>query len=43
VEPQGFARLVRDIHAVESAMGDGAKRIYDSEIPIMEKLRRVGR
>lgn len=43
VEPQGFARLVRDIRAVESAMGDGAKRIYDSEIPIMEKLRRVGR
>lgn len=43
VEPQGFVRLVRDIHAVESAMGDGAKRIYDSEIPIMEKLRRVGR
>lgn len=43
VEPQGFVRLVRDIHAVESAMGDGAKRIYDSEIPIMDKLRRVGR
>jgi N-acetylneuraminate synthase len=43
VEPQGIARLVRDIHAVESAMGDGVKRIYDSEIPIMDKLRRVGR
>jgi len=43
VEPQGFVRLVRDIHAVASAMGDGAKRIYDSEIPIMDKLRRVGR
>jgi N-acetylneuraminate synthase len=43
VEPQGLVRLVRDIHAVESAMGDGVKRIYDSEIPIMDKLRRVGR
>lgn len=43
VEPQGFVRLVRDIHAVESAIGDGVKRVYDSEIPIMDKLRRVGR
>lgn len=43
VEPQGFVRLVRDIHAVECALGDGVKRIYDSEIPIMDKLRRVGR
>jgi N-acetylneuraminate synthase len=42
VEPQGFARLVRDIHAVEAAMGDGIKRVYESEIPVMQKLRRVG-
>ena len=42
VEPQGFARLVRDIRAVESAMGDGVKRVIDAEIPIMKKLRRVG-
>jgi N-acetylneuraminate synthase len=42
VEPHGFARLVRDIRAIESAMGDGEKRIYDSEIPVMQKLRRVG-
>ena len=41
VEPQGFARLVRDIRVVETAMGDGAKRIYESELPILEKLRRV--
>lgn len=43
VEPQGFVRLVRDIHAVEAALGDGVKRVYDSEIPVMDKLRRVGR
>ena len=43
VEPQGFVRLVRDIRAVEAALGDGVKRVYDSEIPIMDKLRRVGR
>lgn len=42
VEPSGFIRLVRDIHSVESAMGDGKKVVYDSEVPIREKLRRVG-
>jgi N-acetylneuraminate synthase len=42
VEPQGFARLVKDIRAVESALGDGIKRVYPSEVPIMQKLRRVG-
>jgi N-acetylneuraminate synthase len=42
VEPQELSELVKDIRAVESAMGDGIKRIYDSEIPIMKKLRRVG-
>ena len=41
VEPQGFSRLVRDIHAVEQAMGDGVKRVFDSEVPIRQKLRRV--
>ena len=29
VEPQGLARLVRDIRAVEAALGDGVKRVYD--------------
>jgi N-acetylneuraminate synthase len=42
VEPQGLARLVKDIRAVEAALGDGMKRVYDSEIPVMRKLRRVG-
>ena len=42
VEPPGFARMVRDIRTVEISLGDGAKRIYESEIPIREKLRRVG-
>jgi N-acetylneuraminate synthase len=41
IEPQGFARLVKYIAAVESAMGDGVKRVYDSEYPAMRKLRRV--
>ncbi len=42
VEPQGMSRLVRDIHAIEAALGDGEKRVYESEIPILKKLRRVG-
>jgi len=42
VEPQGLARLVKDVHAVEAALGDGVKRVYDSELPVMQKLRRVG-
>ena len=42
VEPQGFSRLIRDIRAVETSMGDGVKRVIDAEIPIMKKLRRVG-
>jgi N-acetylneuraminate synthase len=40
VEPQGFHRLVRDIRVIEQAMGDGIKRVYDSEKPIRAKLRR---
>jgi N-acetylneuraminate synthase len=43
VEPQGFVKLARDIHAIEKAMGDGVKRVYESEVPVMNKLRRVGR
>ncbi|NLF30020.1 MAG: N-acetylneuraminate synthase [Planctomycetes bacterium] len=40
VEPMGLMRLVRDIRIIETARGDGTKRIYDSEKPIMERLRR---
>jgi N-acetylneuraminate synthase len=42
VEWQGFWRLVKDIRALEKAMGDGVKRVYASEVPIITKLRRVG-
>jgi N-acetylneuraminate synthase len=42
VEPHGIARLVKDIRAVEKAMGDGVKRVYESEVAVMHKLRRVG-
>lgn len=40
VEPTGFVRLVRDIRVIEQALGDGVKRVYDSELPVMRRLRR---
>lgn len=42
LEPNGMTRLMRDIRLVEAAFGDGNKRLLDAEVPIMEKLRRVG-
>jgi N-acetylneuraminate synthase len=41
VEPLGFQRIVRDLRAIELALGDGKKVVYESEVPIREKLRRV--
>jgi N-acetylneuraminate synthase len=41
LEPNGMTRLVRDIRLVETAMGDGVKRVLDRELPVIEKLRRV--
>lgn len=41
VEPQGMARLIRDIRVIEQAMGDGVKRVYDSELEHKAKLRRA--
>jgi N-acetylneuraminate synthase len=40
IEPQGLKRLVDDIRAFEIAIGDGVKKVYESEVPIIEKLRR---
>lgn len=41
VEPYGLQRLVRDIRVVEMALGDGVKRLYESELPARRKLRRA--
>ena len=41
VEPGGFARLVKYIRVTEQAIGDGVKKVYDSELPSIKKLRRV--
>lgn len=41
VEVHGFARMVRDIRLIPEIMGDGKKIVYESEVPIQKKLRRV--
>ena len=41
LEPAGLQRLVRDIRNIELIMGDGEKIIWDSEIPVMKKLRNM--
>lgn len=41
VEPGGFERLVKYIRVSESALGDGIKRVYESEKSSLKKLRRV--
>lgn len=43
LEPNGIMRLVRDIRLIEKSMGDGVKRVLPRELPILDKLRRVGK
>ncbi|MDX2194836.1 MAG: N-acetylneuraminate synthase family protein [Cytophagales bacterium] len=40
VEPVGMQRLVRDIRDIEIALGDGVKKVYESELAPMKRLRR---
>ena len=39
VEVGGFMRLVRDIRAIEESVGDGVKRVYESEMGALRRLR----
>ena len=41
LEPEGLRKMVRDIRNVKTFLGDGIKKVYDSEIPIKKKLRKV--
>ncbi len=41
VEPGGFERLVKYIRVTEASLGDGVKKVYDSEKGPMKRLRRV--
>ena len=40
VEPTGLDRLVRDIRNTETALGNGVKCVFDSELPVKARLRR---
>ena len=41
VEPSGFERLVKYVRVAEASLGDGVKRVYESELSSLKKLRRV--
>ena len=40
LEPNGLFRMVRDIRQIPILFGDGVKKIYETELPIIKKLRR---
>lgn len=42
VEPVGISKLVKYIRVTEQSLGDGVKKVYESEMPSLSKLRRVG-
>ena len=39
LEPPGLKRMIKDVRSVDSVLGDGEKRVWDSEIPVKKKLR----
>ncbi len=41
VEIGGFTKLIANIRDIETALGDGIKKVYDSELGPRKKLRRV--
>lgn len=42
LEPHGVKTLARDIRIIETALGDGVKRVFPGELAPLSKLRRVG-
>jgi N-acetylneuraminate synthase len=41
VEPWGFETLVKYVRVTERSIGDGVKKVYDSEMGSLKRLRRV--
>lgn len=41
LEAEGLRRMVRDIRSVPVVLGDGKKVVYESEKPVLKKLRKV--
>jgi len=40
IEPPGIKKMVSYIRKCDETLGDGIKKVYDSELPIKSKLRR---
>ena len=38
LEPKGFSKLLRDVRIIDSAMGDGVKKINETEMSSRKKL-----
>ncbi len=41
LEKAGLFRMVRDIREIDKVLGDGKKRVWDSELPAQKKLREI--
>ena len=41
LELHGLTRMIRDVRGIHSILGDGKKRIWNSELPAQKKLREV--
>jgi len=41
LEKSGLKRMVRDVRLIETVLGDGKKKIWDSELPAQKKLRQI--
>lgn len=41
LEPEGLRRLVSNIRQIDKIMGDGKKRVWDSELSAQKKLRAI--
>ena len=41
LEPEGLFRMVRDVRMLEKILGNGKKRVWDSELSSKKKLREV--
>ena len=39
IEMSGMTKLVKDLRTIESSLGDGVKKVYDSEKNPLQKLR----
>ncbi|MGY5146744.1 MAG: N-acetylneuraminate synthase family protein [Candidatus Nitrosopumilus sp. bin_7KS] len=41
LEPKGLEQMIRGIRQIDKILGDGKKRIWDSELPAQKKLRDI--